>query len=767
MAPLQDRMNDNENVFEVIVESILPSGARVRIPSAEGGSAWLSPTEALPDFKPGQNFTTRAPFQVNDRIRVKDTGLELGGRRRLVSLIRVENDPWTETASWEDGLLLTMEVTTVYSGGAVGLVKPGIHGRVDFSALSGALPSHLGHFERPLRGDEVAGFFRRRELDNTKRIVELDMAAYLRSRVSVRDVLAPSSEGIGPPSPAGGARHHPMAQRIEERFRDVSFARIRNVLLVDDDTLFLKGVGEFLTNHGCNVTSCPSTSEALSTLEREDAEFELALIDLHLINTRDYEGFEVARALQSRQSNCPIVFVTGQEIDQTECEERAADILAVQFCQRPFGYEELRRALSAAHDRPRPLLELLPGEPKRPEPKQPISDVAGELREALEAFRTKTRAEWAVLFSIHPLTNNVEMEAIADPENLCSPGGGPRMGDSPVRDAAIGGELILCDNARGDLKHRYLQRPLGYRSCVGVPVLLGGATTRAHCLFAFHRDVRAFDEDDQAEAIRAAEKLGMLLRLRNVADELRATKRFEVVGKTYGSMAHDLTGALSLDIALGNRIQELEMGNPTESLHAALELMRTVSEKIEHANAIIATFKHMARGQHDDVVDLDLAACLAEIVGVFGSFARSYQCSLTPPRALPSPIVVKMRKGGLQMLIYNLFLNAAQQIKYLRPFRAGEGEIVVELKRETDDKGDWAVILVHDNGPGIHAGDFEHVFDINYSTKPGGCGMGLDICRWIARDVTLGGRCGHLKVRRSILLGGSTFEVRFPTRRAV
>jgi signal transduction histidine kinase len=41
------------------------------------------------------------------------------------------------------------------------------------------------------------------------------------------------------------------------------------------------------------------------------------------------------------------------------------------------------------------------------------------------------------------------------------------------------------------------------------------------------------------------------------------------------------------------------------------------------------------------------------------------------------------------------------------------------------------LVAVGDSGPGIEPGDLERVFEAFYTTKPGGVGMGLSICRSI------------------------------------
>ena len=41
------------------------------------------------------------------------------------------------------------------------------------------------------------------------------------------------------------------------------------------------------------------------------------------------------------------------------------------------------------------------------------------------------------------------------------------------------------------------------------------------------------------------------------------------------------------------------------------------------------------------------------------------------------------------------------------------------------------LVTVRDSGPGLNPESFEHLFDAFYTTKPGGMGMGLSICRSI------------------------------------
>ena len=47
------------------------------------------------------------------------------------------------------------------------------------------------------------------------------------------------------------------------------------------------------------------------------------------------------------------------------------------------------------------------------------------------------------------------------------------------------------------------------------------------------------------------------------------------------------------------------------------------------------------------------------------------------------------------------------------------------------DESDRVLVAVQDSGPGLKPESLDHLFDAFYTTKPGGMGMGLQICRSI------------------------------------
>jgi signal transduction histidine kinase len=78
----------------------------------------------------------------------------------------------------------------------------------------------------------------------------------------------------------------------------------------------------------------------------------------------------------------------------------------------------------------------------------------------------------------------------------------------------------------------------------------------------------------------------------------------------------------------------------------------------------------------------------------------------------------------LQQVVLNLILNA---VEAMGSVEAGAQELLI--RTEHDDAG--VLVTVRDSGPGIDPTHLKRVFEPFYTTKSGGTGMGLSICRSI------------------------------------
>ena len=80
----------------------------------------------------------------------------------------------------------------------------------------------------------------------------------------------------------------------------------------------------------------------------------------------------------------------------------------------------------------------------------------------------------------------------------------------------------------------------------------------------------------------------------------------------------------------------------------------------------------------------------------------------------------------LQQVVVNLILNA---VEAMSSDEKGARELSIRIEQGQADGG--VLVQVRDSGPGIDPGNVERVFEPFYTTKIGGVGMGLSICRSI------------------------------------
>ncbi len=76
----------------------------------------------------------------------------------------------------------------------------------------------------------------------------------------------------------------------------------------------------------------------------------------------------------------------------------------------------------------------------------------------------------------------------------------------------------------------------------------------------------------------------------------------------------------------------------------------------------------------------------------------------------------------LQQVILNLVINAIEAM-------SGGGARKLLISSKSESAG--VLVAVRDSGPGLAPESLDRVFDAFYTTKPGGFGLGLSICRSI------------------------------------
>lgn len=724
--------------------------------------AWLPGQELSTRYNPLLKLSDQELCSEGQELEVIEYGKELGGGYTLVSHIRVDNDPWNKVRTWQDNEVKEMRIQAVTASRAYGVIDSGVRGFVEIDNINKYIPFPRSwkHFKTISPGDIIAGYVKINEIDFQNRLVKLDPTEYLKNLKNIPDclpVLNTDSAIIPPKEKFQTYENYQWTSNLP--------SEIQHLFVVDDDELFLKEMGDYLESCGIETTRASSKDEITRFLENPECQdVDAAFIDINLAKDHDYVGFQVAKAIVRIQPRCRIIMTTGDPIDREKISSVTGNLLISGFLFKPFGIEELYHTLAQALvEKPKKINDFFnfPEEIEKPEPT--IEPKPRSLDALVSDFKNEVAAETVILFSIHPISYEVRVVTHfglfpSQAEDYSS-----KLHYSPVKDVAIDKEIIFENKIIGTprySKHRWLVIALQYESCIGCPVTV--TQELEYCLFAFHGNEKHFDKVDLFKLKSTADRIAQALEIQRLEETIRNENPFYLTGKTYGSMAHDLVNALNREFGLP-AIFKIIADNNTIGVNDKIAIKKHLENlrgELERAKEIVKNFRRMSRSQHENETEVDVVATSQKVARIIKveTDALNTEIIVTPPQE-HSGIQgkVKIKQTPFEQVLYNIFLNAAQQIDRFS-FARRKGIIQVEFAViKAEDNKDYFRVLIHDSGPGIHTRDFEKIFQRGYTTKEDGCGMGLDICRNILSQAG-----SRIRVLKSILFCGSTFEILLP-----
>ncbi|MCH7725351.1 MAG: hypothetical protein IH991_02540 [Planctomycetes bacterium] len=259
----------------------------------------------------------------------------------------------------------------------------------------------------------------------------------------------------------------------------------------------------------------------------------------------------------------------------------------------------------------------------------------------------------------------------------------------------------------------------------------------------------------QAEEQRYAAQQELLERQRNekqlvdeeldkVKAELVRSARLAAIGKVPAQIAHDLRNPLSsvrnAAFYLRGVLADFD-GDAADDVHDFLDV---IEDGVNACNSIIHDLLETANPTKAVLESVDLGQL------VRAEFARAnlpsgVQCQF---ESAPDPYVVRVDPNQWRQVVGNLLANSRHAV-------GDRGAI--EFRAVRSDEFDE--ITIRDSGPGVSMEHHESIFDLLFTTKAKGSGLGLSICRQIVE-----GHGGTIELAEP-RDGGATFVIRLPRNR--
>jgi signal transduction histidine kinase len=230
---------------------------------------------------------------------------------------------------------------------------------------------------------------------------------------------------------------------------------------------------------------------------------------------------------------------------------------------------------------------------------------------------------------------------------------------------------------------------------------------------------------------------GLLDRL---ATELDVASRLAAISRITGGVAHEIKNPLNA-ISLRLDLLQAKLGHPDEELSGEIEIL---SKEVRRLDRVVKTFLDFSRPVDVKLTEVDLVAIAREVADLTTPQAALAHIKIWfDAEAETAPI-----RGDSDMLkqaILNLVLNGIEAMK-------NGGNLWLRVSRQSND----VLLNVSDDGPGIPAEARDKVFQLYFTTKQRGSGIGLAMTY---RAVQL----HNGTINFSTELGrGTAFQMQFP-----
>lgn len=231
---------------------------------------------------------------------------------------------------------------------------------------------------------------------------------------------------------------------------------------------------------------------------------------------------------------------------------------------------------------------------------------------------------------------------------------------------------------------------------------------------------------------------------------LREASRLQTIATLTGSVAHEVKnplGAVSIHLEhLRRRVAKDGAGGD-----AVLEKVGVISEEVSRLEEILDEWLRLTSPEERETERAaEVSDVLASVARLLRVEARhdGVELVVDVEDELPPASITPSR---LRQVLLNLSINALQAM-------SGGGQLTLRATRGEDGSGETLRLEVVDTGGGIPHELGDQIYETHFSTRAGGSGLGLPICRRIVEHA--GGTLTH----RSEPGEGTTFFVTLPAR---
>ena len=243
------------------------------------------------------------------------------------------------------------------------------------------------------------------------------------------------------------------------------------------------------------------------------------------------------------------------------------------------------------------------------------------------------------------------------------------------------------------------------------------------------------------------ERIGALLNIRDaesvqkIEDEIELSRRLAAIGRLTSGVAHEVKNPINAIVlhleVLREKLPDLE---PDSRRH-----MDVIASEIRRLDRVVQTLVDFSRPVELRLVETDLRRTLEDVALLAIPQANASNIKLTREIA-DEPLIVRIDSDLIKQAVLNVVLNGIQAM-------GTKGGLLTLAAYRADG---IVTVDVRDEGPGIPPEVRDKIFNLYFTTKKGGSGIGLAMTY---RVLQLHNGSVEFESRDS---GGTTFHLNLP-----
>ncbi len=294
------------------------------------------------------------------------------------------------------------------------------------------------------------------------------------------------------------------------------------------------------------------------------------------------------------------------------------------------------------------------------------------------------------------------------------------LGEGIAGTVAKTGEMIVANNGHKDprfLVRDHIKKDYDIRNLICAPMIIKDTIIGVVNLCNKQHELGYDNDDIDLLSTVSAQIAGIIERnrLREIELEHMKKEKYLYIGRVAAGVAHEIKNPLN---AIGMIVQRFKREfKVTEDEEEYVTLLEIVISEVSRVNSIVERFLKFARPQELNLSHIELSGLLKDIITLLTPQLR--EKGLIVKEHLTENLYCNIDTDQIKQAVINIILNGIEATE------KGYIEISSEKKEHT------IYIKIKDTGCGISEENKNKIFELYFTTRPEGNGVGLCVAQKI------------------------------------